>query len=140
MPEGGFGFVCKIDVVGVPTAIAHINSFGTPEFEKMVAEITGHDADGGYAEWVSTGKRKMGEFTHTLAWDPISSTHAALLAGYNSDDPVQISIEDPSGKEKIEFDAHITKVGRKTEQEEGYMCEVTFQPTGKPTITVTGSI
>lgn len=137
--QGGYGAVLKITVTASLTAVAHVRDFEFPEFERVVAEITAHDSPGGYAEYISTGKRKMNEFTCTLTWDKSEATHQAMLAAFNSDDPVEMSTEDPNGVEVIAFDALVTKIGRQAEQEEGYSAEVSIQPTGIPAITGTGS-
>lgn len=131
--QGGFGAVLKIDVSGL-TAVAHVKEFEFPEFEKLLADITAHDSPGGYREMISTGKRQMNEFTCQLVWDVSAATHAAMQAAFDSDEPVDMSTEDPDGDEVISFSAHISKLGRVAEQEEGYVCDVTIQPTGQPII------
>ncbi len=131
--QGGYGSVLKINVSGL-TAVTHVEEFEFPEFEKILAEITAHDSPGGYAEHIATGKRKLNEFTCTLVWDIAETTHAAMVAAFDSNDAVSMSVEDPGGYEVIVFDAHISKLGRIAEQEEGFVCEVSIQPTGIPVI------
>lgn len=131
--QGGFGAVLKIDVSGL-TAVTHVKEFEFPEFEKILADITAHDSPGGYAEWIATGKRQLNSFTCTLVWDVAETTHAAVVAAFDSDDAVNMSTEDPDGFEVITFAAHISKLGRIAEQEEGFTCEVEIQPTGIPLI------
>ena len=132
--QGGFGVEIKIAVGGTLTAVAHVLETDYPEFEKILYERTGHDSPGGYAEHGASGKRKISDFKCKLEWDVEEATHAAMLAAFDSDDPVGMSIADPDGTEVISFDAHVYKVGRIAAQEEGYSCEVTIQPTGQPTI------
>lgn len=132
--QGGFGAVLKITVTAVLTAVAHVHEFEFPEFEKIIADVTGHDAPGGYTEKIATGKRTMNSFTCTLGWDTSETTHAAIVAAFDSDDAVQMSVEDPDGIETITFDAHISKLGRIAKQEEGYECKVEITPTGIPQI------
>jgi predicted secreted protein len=132
--QGGYGAVLKIEVSAVLTAVVHVMDYEFPEFEKILADVTAHDSPGGYAEWIATGKRKLNEFTCKLLWDPDATTHAAVQAAFDSDDAVGMSCEDPDGNEVIAFDAHISKLGRIAEQEEGYTCDVTIQPTGIPVI------
>lgn len=133
--QGGFGLQIRISVSATLTAIVHIQEADMPEFEKVLAEVTAHDSAGGYAEYIATGKRKVNEFEMTLLWDKAAATHAAVLAAFNSDAPVNMSVSDPDGAETIAFAAHVYKMGRVSEQEEGYQCVVTIQPTGQPTIT-----
>jgi predicted secreted protein len=132
--QGGYGLVIKLEIAASLTAIAHVLEADFPEFEKLLAEVTAHDSPSGYAEYISTGKRKLGEFTMTLLWDADAATHAAIVAAFNSDATINMSVQDPDGVEVISFAAHVTKVGRQAEQEEGYQAEITIQPTGVPTI------
>lgn len=131
---GGFGLQIKITVTAVLTAIVDLLEGEIPEFEKFLAEATPHSAPGGYAKHVATGKFKMSEFKFTLGWDKDDTTHAAVLAAFNSTATVAMSVVSPGGDETISFDAHVFKLGRVTDQEDAYTCEVTVQPTGQPTL------
>jgi hypothetical protein len=133
--QGGYGLKVKIAVAGVQTVIAHILESDMPEFEKILADVTAHDSTSGYAEQIATGKRQVNEFTTTLLWDADAATHTAIIAGFNSDATVNMTVEDPDGVETITFAAHVVKIGRVAAQEEGYKADITFQPTGVPTIT-----
>jgi predicted amino acid dehydrogenase len=132
--QGGFGLQLKINT-GSLTAIVGVLEADFPEQERLVAESTGHDATSGYATWVSTGKRQLNEFTATLAWDDAQATHTAIVTNFNAEASVNMSIQDPDGAEIIAFAAFVTKIGRVSEQDGVYQAEVTFQPTGAPTIT-----
>lgn len=137
--QGGFGAVLKITVSASLTAVTHVIDYEFPEFEKILADVTAHDSPGGYAEFIATGKRQMNEFTCKLLWDRDSVTHQAVVAAFDSDQPIEMSVEDPDGNEVIAFDAHVSKLGRIAEQEEGYVCDVSIQPTGLPNITWTSA-
>lgn len=132
--QGGFGLVLKINTGSLTTVVDVLES-DFPEQEKVVAENTAHDSSGGYAEYVATGKRRLSEFTATLAWDDTAATHAALLTNLAADTSVGFSIQDPDGQEVIAFSGHVTMIKRISDQEETYKAEVTIQPTGAPTIT-----
>ena len=133
--QGGFGVVCKITISNTLTAIANVEDVDFPEFEKFLAEVTNHGSTGGYAEHIATGVRAVNEFSMTLTWDTSDSTHAAIVTAFDSDEPVNMSIEDPAGVEVIAFAAHVRKLGRISKQRERYGCVVTIQPTGQPSIT-----
>ena len=133
--QGGFGVIVKIDVSATLTAVAGLLDVDFPEFEKYVADMTDHSAPGGYTEYISTGVREVKEFSMTLAWDSSSATHTAIIAAFDSDSTVNMSIEDPAGSEVIAFAAHIRKLGRIAKQRDGYKCTVTVQPSGVPSIT-----
>jgi predicted secreted protein len=133
--QGGFGLTVQITVSASLTAIADLLDGEIPEFEKFLAEMTPHNASGGYAQHVATGKRKMNEFKITLGWDSDAATHAAILAAFDSNDPVNMAVITPGADETIAFSAHVSKLGRLSPQEDGYKCDVTIQPTGAPQIT-----
>jgi predicted secreted protein len=132
--QGGYGTKLKIDISNSMTLVTRAMDIEFPEFEKVLADVTTHDSPGGYAEHIATGKRKMNSFTVKLLWDADETTHAAILAAFNSDEAVEMSVEDPDSQEVITFDAHVWKVGRVTPQEEGYTCDVAIQPTGIPVV------
>ena len=133
--QGGMGVPLKIDVTAVLTAIVNLLDIDNLEFEKILAEMTGHDAAGGYDVQVDTGKRRTSPLVATIGWDDSEATHTAVIAAFNSTSPVDMSIEDPGGTEVIAFSAHIQKMGRVYKQEDGYKAKVTIKPTGAPTIT-----
>lgn len=136
--QGGLGVKIKIPVgapTPVQTVVAHLLEVEFPELEKVLAEVTAHDSPGGWAEFIDSGKRNAGEFAATLLWDPAEATHAAIISMFEAKPAVEMSIEDPASTEILTFDAHIQKMGRVAEMEEGYKCEVTIQPTGPVVIT-----
>ena len=134
--EGGFGLQVKITVGTTLTAIVYLVEGEIPEFERFVAEATPHSATGGWAKFVSTGKRKLNEFKITLAWDKGDTSHAAIHTAFDAETAVNMNVTSPDGSDEvIAFSAFITKIGRVAEQEDYYKCEVSIQPTGKPTIT-----
>lgn len=135
MTQGGFGVDLKIDVGTVLTTVTKVMEIGFPEFEKILAESTGHDSAGGYAEHVATGKRRLNEFEVTLAWDNNEATHANIRTLFDSDAAASCSIADPDGDETIAFEAHIRLVAMESDQEDVLKTRVAIQPTGQPTIT-----
>jgi predicted secreted protein len=132
--SGGFGLQVRIDVSSTQTAIANLMEGEIPEFEKFIVESTSHGAASGYATYQATGKRKLNEFKVKLGWDKTTATHTAVIAAFNSNSPVSMSVLAPDSSETISFSAHVTKLGRMAEQEDMYTCEVTIQPTGAPTV------
>lgn len=128
--QGGFGAILRISISSSLTAIAHIEEFEFPELEKLLVEVTGHDAPGGWAEHIPTGKKKANAFNCTLTWDRNNTTHQAVVAAFDSEDAVEMEAADPDEIEKIPFMAHLSKMGRITDQEGSYQCEVEIQPTG----------
>lgn len=133
--SGGFGLAVKITVSAALTALTKMVDGEIPEFEKFIAENTAHNAAGGYATFKATGKRKLNEFKVTLEWDVAEATHAAVVAAFDSDDSVNMSVVAPDGSEDIAFAAIVKNIGRISQQEDVYKADVTIQPTGQPTIT-----
>lgn len=131
--QGGYGSTMTIG----GAAMVHIQDFEFPEFEKVLAEITAHDSPGGYAEHIDTGKRRLNSFSITVTWDRTEASHDAVQDAFDATEPVELVIADPTGIEEISFDAHISQIGRTSEQEEGFQAEIEIQPTGIPDIVVT---
>jgi len=105
------------------------------KFKKYLEETTPHGATGGYYQATDTGKRRLQPFSVTLKWDVAEATHAAIVAAFDSTDPIGMSIEDPDGSEVISFSAHIEEIERIVKQEEAYKAKVLIHPTGPATIT-----
>mgnify|MGYP000894144957 CR=1 FL=1 len=132
---GGFGLIVKIDIASTLTAITYLLDGELPKFKKFLAEATPQNAAGGYAVRVATGKRSLESFKVTLGWDSDETTHAAVLAAFDSDSPVNMSVISPGTDETIAFSAHIEEIGRVTKDEDAYKAEIVITPTGAPTIT-----
>jgi predicted secreted protein len=130
---GGFGCVLRINT-GSLTAIVDVVELKWPEQERTVADITAHDSTSGWAEYIATGMRKMSEFTATVVWDDVVATHAALLTNLNASTAVGMDMRDPATNETISFSAFVTKIARSGEPDDAFKAEITFQPTGVPTI------
>lgn len=133
--QGGYGAIVKITVSAALVAVASILDVEFPEFTAEVEDVTAHDSPGGWAEFIKTGRRNLGDFSMTLLWDKAAATHAAIITAFNANPTVNMSIQDPGGAEIIAFAGHITQLGRMSKQKEGYKCKVKVQPTGAPTIT-----
>lgn len=133
--SGGFGLKLYISIAAVYTEIASLLDSDFPEQSKTLEETTPHSATLGYATHTGTGKRELGEFTATLLWDKATATHAAILATYDSNATVNMRVADPGTAETIQFAAHVKSIKRTSKQDEAYKAEVTFQPSGAPTIT-----
>jgi len=133
--KGGMGVEIKIEISSTQTVIVDMKEGDPPEFEKFLAELTPHNAAGGYAQHVATGKRKINEIEIVIGWDRDEVTHAALLTAFDSDDPVNMEIITPDSDETLSGAAHIFKIGRVTDEEDAYLANVSIQPTGQWTIT-----
>lgn len=130
--QGGFGAMLKIKINETMTAVTHVEDHAFPEEEAKTDDMTAHDSPGGYTEMIKTGLRTLNSFEVTLGWDRDEVTHDAIVAAYQSPDPVEVSVEDTLGKEVIAFMANITKLGRESEKDKHLKCKVTIEPTGGP--------
>lgn len=133
--SGGFGVKLKIKIASTLTLIVNAPEIEFPAQEKVLADGTSHDSAGGYRVWIDTGVRELGEFKATVRWDKLQATHAAVLTTFTGTATVDMSIEDPLAQEVIAFKAHVKTIGRITDREGLYQAEITFQPSGVPTIT-----
>lgn len=134
--QGGFGLKAEIEIAAVLTVIADVlEGSELPKFKKFLADATPHNATGGYAVRVATGKRSLESFKLVLGWDKDEATHAAMRTVFDSNSPVNMKISSPGEDEKIAFSAHIEEIARGAPQEDKYSAEVTVTPTGAPTIT-----
>lgn len=134
--SGGFGLQVKIDIASTLTVIADLlEGSELPKFKKYLAEATPHNASGGYAVRVASGKRSLESFKVVLGWDKDQATHAAIRTAFDSNSPVNMSVISPGADETIAFSAHIEEIGRITGEEDAYTAEVMITPTGAPTIT-----
>lgn len=133
--RGGFGLQIKIDIAATPTVIVDVLEGDIAKFVKVLAEMTGHNAAGGYAVHVATGKRRVESFNMTLGWDADEATHAAVLAAFDSAAAVDMEVVTPGADETLAGLAHVYEIGRVSEQEDGFKAEVAIQPTGQWTVT-----
>ena len=133
--QGGFGLTLQISITAVYTTITYLLDCDFPEQAKTLEEVTPHSATSGYATHAASGKRELGEFTATLQWAKSEATHAAILTAYGTNATVDMKIIDVGTAETIQFAAHVKSIKRISKQDEAYKAEVTFQPSGAPTIT-----
>lgn len=133
--QGGFGVTLQIYITNAYVSIANVMDVDFPEQSKSIEEATAHAASSGYATYVASGKRELGEFTATLLWDPATTTHTAIKSAFDANATVNMKIIDAGTAETIQFAAHVKSIKRIAKQDEAYKAEVAFQPSGNPTIT-----
>ena len=129
--QGGFG----LDLTLNGTTIVGVEDVDEVSFMKFIAETTAHDSPGGYYEATPSGKRRIEPLSVVMFWDVGEATHAAVLAAFNADTASQFSWSDPDGEESIEFNAHVERIGRISQQEDAYRANVDLHPSGTATIT-----
>lgn len=132
--QGGFGVTLQIYITNAYVSIANLVDVDFPEQSKSMEEATAHAATSGYATYIASGKRELGEFTATLLWDAGTTTHTAIKTAFDSNSTVNMKIIDSGTAETIQFAAHVKSLKRMSKQDEALKAEVTFQPSGNPTI------
>ena len=132
--QGGFGLDLQINS-GSLTTIANLFDAEFPAQEAILVDATCHDETSGYKVWMASGLKTLSAFTATIGWDISEAEHAQILTSLGNDASVGMAIADPSADETIAFSAFVQSVKRVSSAEDVYKCEVTFQPTGGPTIT-----
>ena len=130
----GMGAKLKITITAVLTLTANLLDVEFPAQKLTTVEATPHSASGGYAVFLSTGKRELTEFKVTLGWDDTEATHAAYLAALGTNSAVVFTIEDATPNEVITFSAFVVEIARQSKQDSSLRAEVTLRPTGAPSI------
>jgi len=133
--QGGFGVKLQITVTATLTTIVHLLDMDYPKLARTVADMTGHNATSGYAEYVSTGRYDAESFTALIGWDDAETTHTTIMTAFNAAAAVEFAIIDPGTTETLTFDAFVIGMERMSKQDDGYKCEIELQPTGPVVIT-----
>lgn len=128
--KGGMGVKLYLKNGATYDEIPGLTDIDFPEQEKVLEEATPHNASGGYAEFVATGKREVKEFTATLLFDPDDTVHAALVTAFGSLTPSGFKLTNSDASEGWTFDGHVKGFKRESKQDGAYKAEVTIQPTG----------
>jgi len=134
----GFGLTFSIEEqppVGVYNAIATVIDADFPEIRKILSDITAHDSPQGYMEKQDSGMRELATFNVVLGWDDTDAQHVELVSAFGRTTPTNFEIQSPDASETIRFAAHVEVMGRVSQKDQYYQMNMTFAPTGAPTIT-----
>lgn len=117
------------------TAIANVTSFSGPEMERDTYDTTAHDSPNQYREFVG-GLINAGEFSIEVNYDP--ADHDTLVEDFEDDVARGYRLTFPGGA-MWEFQAWLTGFAAEAPVDDKLSAELTFQLTGKPTITPAGT-
>lgn len=131
--QGGFGAILKINT-GSLTTIVNVEDIDDWVLDRIIAENTGHDASGGFAEFTPSGKRMMPAFGFLCSWDDSEATHQAIITNWAAETTVGFSVSDPDGTETLSFSGYIKTIARMSKQDGVYRAKMTLQPTGAITL------
>jgi predicted secreted protein len=134
-----FGIALKRSDMATPgpaafTAIANVTSVKGPEIERETYDVTAHDSEDGWREYIG-GLKDGGEVSLEINYDP--RVHDTLVADF--DDTVardyQMVFPDPAGGGMWAFKAFLTGFSQEAPVDDKLSAELTLKMTGKPTIT-----
>jgi hypothetical protein len=144
MSEINFGVELKRGNGASPevfTAVAALRNITPPELEHVLTEATDHSSTDGYAQWKATGKKTLAEFTITIAYVWTDATHNAstgLIADVVAGAVHNWQIVFPDSAHTTWTIPAIVKKftpgGMDALNPELMLADVTFQPSGKPTL------
>lgn len=113
------------------TAIGNVTSFSGPAAEREAYDVTAHDGPNNFREFVG-GLVNGGEVSCELNYDP--AIHDTLYDDFSSDTAVSYKMSSPVG-ESWEFSAILTGFEREMPVDDKMTATLTWQVTGKPTLT-----
>lgn len=133
--SGGLGVDWQITITAALTSVVHVEDISFPEEENVLDEITAHDSDDGYEEFIATGLKRSGEFEVTLTWDAAAATHAELVALRASGALNAMTLSTPGDAEVMAFNGIIKMIKRQSPIDEALRSVVTVKVTGPIVIT-----
>lgn len=115
-------------------AIAKITNLSGPEIERETYDVTAHDSDDGWREFIG-GLKDGGEVSVEINYDP--DTHDVLVADFEDVNPRNYKMVFPTqaGGGNWAFKAILTGFSQEAPVDNKLSAELTFKVSGKPTIT-----
>jgi predicted secreted protein len=135
----GTQFLRDSNGAGVYSLVANVSDLSGPSRSREAIEVTAHDSPNQYREFVK-GLKDGGEVTITINYDPGNSTHSALDADFEEDDPRNyriIVLPGDADEHTWTFSGLITSIGDEFPVDDRMEREVTFKISGKPTLAAT---
>lgn len=118
--------------------VKQLNNIGFPEIKTDMADVTTHDSEGGFKEWLM-GLKDVGEFT-VSGYFAIDDTDGqiAMYDDYLSDTLRNASIKLGTSGAELAFSAYLTGCSfGPLPVNDGIPFSATVKITGKPTLTIT---
>jgi len=113
-------------------AVANVTTIGGPELSREVIDVTSHDSQDAYQEFVG-GLKNGGEVSLEINYDP--RVHDSLAADLDDSEPRTYRIVWPvTPAATWEFKAVMTQFSPEAAHDDKLTAEVTFQVSGKPNL------
>lgn len=125
----------KDDGSGTFTPIGNVGNFSGPSAERETYDVTAHDGPNNFRQFVG-GLVNGGEVSAEVHYDP--AIHDDIYTEFESDSAVMYRMTSPVG-EQWEFDAILTGFEREMPVDDKMSATLTWQVTGKPSLTPAGS-
>lgn len=114
------------------TTIANLTSIEGPGIERETIDVTAHDSEGGWMEFVG-GLKDGGEVEVEVNYDP--SQHDTLVADFDDEDPTNYRLVFPDDIATTwSFSAILTEFSPEAPYDDKLVASMTFKVTGKPTL------
>lgn len=131
----GFGTALQRGDGGMPTetftTIANATSIEGPGMERETIDVTAHDSENGWMEFVG-GLKDGGEVEVEINYDP--SEHDTLLDDFEDDEPRNYRLVFPDEAATTwSFQAILTEFSPEAPYDDKLAANLTFKVTGKPT-------
>lgn len=117
---------------GTFTDVASVTNITAPALERETLDVTAHDSADGYMEFLG-GLKNGGEVSIEVNYDP--TAHDSLVAHMDSSDPLNYKIVWPNTLGEWTFTAVMTGFAPEAPYDDKLSAEITFQVSGKPTLT-----
>lgn len=130
-----FGTAFQIEDTVTPgtfISVAHVTNVTAPAIERETLDVTAHDSANGYMEFLG-GLKNGGEVSIELNYDP--TAHDSLVAHMDTSDPLNYKIKWPGALGEWAFTAVMTGFAPEAPYDDKLTAEVSFQVSGKPTLT-----
>lgn len=117
---------------GTFTSVANVTNITPPGIERETLDVTAHDSEEGWQEFLG-GLKNGGEVTIELNYDP--TKHDVLVGHMDGSDPLNYKVLFPGTLGEWSFGAVMTGFAPEAPYDDKLSAEVTFQVSGKPTLT-----
>lgn len=114
------------------TSIANVTSVSGPEIERETYDVTAHDSEDGWREFIG-GLKDGGEVSLEVNYDP--RKHDDLVADFEDTEARDYKLVFPGTLGSWQIKAFLTGFSSEEPVDDKMSGELTFKVTGKPTIT-----
>lgn len=117
---------------GTFNSVASVFNVTLPEIERETLDVTAHDSADGWMEFIG-GLKNGGEFSIEVNYDP--TKHDVLVADMDTSAAKNYKIVFPGALGSWSFTAVMTGFAPEAPHDDKLSAEISFQVSGKPTLT-----